>query len=197
MAEITRLSSGGRMRLFAAALLFGVAGPLSAQQTSADTGTDAAQGYVPGQPVTNPASAEPRVIAGSIIIPARSEAQLQLAVAAAEEDLRHADARLSQAKEGRTRSKAMMDQSRLDLRDVETKIDQAKKDKHESAKRQLENQKKAIDRQKLWAEQLEAVDEAELEAARQASQVAFAQRQALGLESQLAQARSGTENAAG
>jgi hypothetical protein len=197
MAEITRLSSGGRMRLFAAALLFAVAGPLSAQQTSADTGTDAAQGYVPGQPVTNPASAEPQVIAGPIIIPARPESQLQVAVAAAEEDLRRADARLSLAKESRTRSKAMMDQQRLDLRQLETKIDQADKDKHESAKRQLESQKKALERQKRWAEQLETVDQAELDAARSASEVAFAQRQALGLESQLSRARSGSENGGG
>src|SRR5438045_3337782 len=107
------------MRLFAAVLLIGVAGPLSAQQTSADTGADAAQGYVPGQPVATPASAEPRVIAGSIILPARSEAQLQLAIAAAEEDLHRADVRLSVAKESRTRSKAMMDQHRLDLRELE------------------------------------------------------------------------------
>src|SRR3954464_1275204 len=98
------------MRLFAAALLFGVAGPLSAQQTSADTGTEAAQGLVPGQPVTNPASAEPRVIAGSIIIPARSESALRGAGAAQEEYLGGAAARLSAAKESRTRSKGMMDQ---------------------------------------------------------------------------------------
>jgi chromosome segregation ATPase len=185
------------MRLFAAALLFGVAGPLNAQQTSADTGTESAQGYAPGQPVTNPVHAEPRVIAGSIILPDRSEAQLQVSIAASEEDLRRADARLSQAKESRTRSKAMVDQQGLDLRQLETSIDKADKDKHESAKRQLETQKKALEGQRQWAERLEAVDQAELDAARQASEVAFAQRQALGLESQLARARSGAENPAG
>jgi hypothetical protein len=186
------------MRMFAAALLFGVAGPLSAQEISADTGSGTAQGYAPAGPVTGQASARPEAMAGTIVLPARSEAQVQQAMANAEEDLRRADARLARAKDGRSRSKAMVDQQRLDLRQVEIKVEQADKDKRgKSVKRQLESEKKVLERHKEWAEKLEAVDEAELETARQASQVAFARHQALELESQLAQARSGTENAAG
>ena len=186
------------MRMFAAALLFGIAGPLSAQQISADTGSGTPQGYAPAGPVAPDRSARPEAIAGSIVLPARSEAQLHQAMATAAEDLRRADGRLLLAKEGRSRSKAMVDQQRLDLRQVETKLEQADKDKRgKSVKRQLDNEKKVLERQKEWAEHLEAVDDAELETARQASQVAFARHQALELESQLAQARSGAENAAG
>src|SRR5215210_5933197 len=104
------------MRMFAAALLFGVAGPLSAQQVIADTGSSAPQGYAPAGPVAPHGSARPEALAGSIILPARSEVQLQQAMATAEEDLRRADGRLLLAKESRSRSKAMVDQQRLDLR---------------------------------------------------------------------------------
>jgi len=181
------------MRMFAAALLFGVAGPISAQEISADT-----QGYAPAGPVAGHSSVQPEALAGSIVLPARSEAHLRQSMATAEEDLRRADARVSQAKEGRSRSKAMVDQQRLDLRQVEIKVEEADKDKRaKSVKRQLESEKKVLERRKEWAEQLEAIDQAELETARQASQVAFARHQALELESQLSQARSGAENASG
>jgi hypothetical protein len=186
------------MRLLAAALLFGVAGPLGAQEISADTASDGAQAYAPAGAAASLGSAEPKAVVGSIVLPARSETQLQQAIAAAEDDLRRADGRLSSAKERRFRSKAMVDQSRLDLRQVEIKMNEADKDKRgKSYKRQLETEKKGLERQKRWGEQLEAVDEAELEIARQASEVAFAKHQALGLESQLAQARSGAVNATG
>jgi hypothetical protein len=186
------------MRLFAAALLFGVAGPLGAQEITADTASDGAQGYAPARAAASRGSAELKALVGSIVLPARSEGQLQQAIAAAEDDLRRADNRLSNAKETRFRSKAMVDQSRLDLRQVETKMNQADKDKRsKSYKRQLEAEKKALERQKRWAEQLEAMDQAELEIARQASEVAFAKHQALGLESQLGQARNGALNASG
>jgi hypothetical protein len=186
------------MRLFVTALLLGVAGQISAQEISVDTASDDAQGYAPASAVAGRGAAEPEAIVGSIVLPVKSEAQLQPAMAAAEEDLRRADVRLSRAKEGRSRSKAMVDQRRLDLREVELKLDKADQDKRkDSYKRQLEAEKKALERQKGWAEQLEAVDEAELDIARQASQVAFAKHQALGLESQLAQARSGAANGTG
>jgi hypothetical protein len=186
------------MRMFAAALLLGVAGPLTAQEISADTGSGTPQGYAPAGPVAGQGSAQPEARAGSIVLPARSGAQLQQAMATAEEDLRRADARLSRAKESRSRSKAMVDQQRLDLRQVEIKAEQADKEKRgKSVKRQLESEKKALERRKEWGEKLEALDKAELETARQASQVAFARHQSLELESQLVQARSGAKNAAG
>jgi hypothetical protein len=185
------------MRMFAAALLFGVASRLGAQQATTDTTKPAAQGYAPAAPVAASAAAVPEARAGTIVIPARSQAQLQEARAASEDDLHRADARLSRAKEIQSRSKGLVEQRRLDIREVEVKIEQAKKDKRDSDKRRLEGEKKELQRQKDWAEKLQAVDQGELEAARQASSAAFARQQSLDLEQQLIQARAGNGQASG
>jgi hypothetical protein len=185
------------MRMFAAALLFGVAARLGAQQASSDTAKPAAQGYAPAAPVSAPAAASSEANAGTIVLPTRSQAQLQEAMSASQEDLRRADARLSKAKETQSRSKGIVEQKRLEIRDIELKIDQAKKAKHDSDKRRLEQEKKTLEAQKDWAEKLQHVDQAELDAARQASLAAFARQQSLDLEQRLAQARSGNDQAAG
>ena len=179
------------MRMLASALLFGVAARLGAQETSTDTAQTAAQGYAPVPPVSAPAAAVSQAKTGTIVLPTRSEAQLQEAMSASNEDLRRSDARLSRAKELQFRSKALVDQRRLDLREVEVKIEQAKKDKRDSDKRRLETEKKALEREKRWAEQLESSDRAELDAARQASLTGFARQQSVDLERRLAQARAG------
>jgi len=180
------------MRMLAAALLFGVAARLGAQETRTDTAQTAAQGYAPVPPVSAPAAVVSQAKTGTIVLPTRSEAQLQEAMSASNEDLRRSDARLSRAKELQFRSKALVDQRRLDLREVEVKIEQAKKDKRDSDKRRLETEKKALEREKRWAEQLESADHAELDAARQASLTGFARQQSVELEQRLAQARAGS-----
>ena len=179
------------MRMLAAALLFGVAARLGAQETRTDTAQTAAQGYAPVPPVSAPAAVVSQAKTGTIVLPTRSEAQLQEAMSASNEDLRRSDARLSRAKELQFRSKALVDQRRLDLREVEVKIEQAKKDKRDSDKRRLETEKKALEREKRWAEQLESSDRAELDAARQASLTGFARQQSVDLEQRLAEARAG------
>ncbi len=185
------------MRMLAAALLFGVAARLGAQEASKDTAQTAAQGYAPVPPVSAPAAAVSQAKAGTIVLPTRSEAQLQEALSASHQDLRRFDARLSRAKETQFRSKALVDQRRLDLREIEVKIEQAKKEKRDSDKRRLETEKKALEREKRWAEQLESADHAELDAARQASLTGFARQQSIDLEQQLALARSGNGQVAG
>ena len=179
------------MRMLAAALLFGVAARLGAQETSTDTTQTSAQGYAPMPPVSAPAAAVSQANSGTIVLPTRSEAQLQEAASASNEDLRRSDARLSRAKELQFRSKGLVDQRRLELREVEVKIEQAKKDKRDSDKRRLETEKKRLEREKRWAEQLEGADQAELDAARQASLTSFARQQSVDLEQRLAEARSG------
>jgi len=181
--------------MLAAALLFGVAARLGAQETSTDTAQTAAQGYAPVPPVSAPAAVLSQAQTGSIVLPTRSEAQLQEAMSAAHEDLRRSDARLSRAKELQFQSKALVDQRRLDLREVDVKIEQSKKDKRDSDKRRLETEKKALEREKRWAEQLESADNAELDAARQASLTGFARQQSVDLEQRLVQARSGKSQA--
>ncbi len=179
------------MRMLAAALLVGVAARLGAQEASTDTAQTAAQGYAPVPPVSAPAAAVSQAKTGTIVLPSRSEAQLQEAMSASHEELRRSDARLSRAKEIQSRSKGLVEQRRLDLREVEVKIDQAKKEKRDSDKRRLETEKKALEREKRWAEQLESADQAELDAARQASLTSFARQQSVDLEQRLAEARSG------
>src|SRR4051794_21506311 len=185
------------MRMLAAALLFGVAARLGAQEASTDTAQTTAQGYAPVPPVSGPAAAVSQAKTGTIVLPSWSEAQLQDALSASHEDLRRPDARLSRAKEIQSRSKGLVEQRRLDLREVEVKIDQAKKEKRDSDKRRLETEKKALEREKRWAEQLESADEAELEAARQASLTGFARQQSVDMEQRLAEARSGKGQAGG
>ncbi|MFL5472121.1 MAG: hypothetical protein ACJ8AM_07195 [Gemmatimonadales bacterium] len=185
------------MRMLAAALLFGVAARLGAQEASTDTAQTAAQGYAPMPPVSAPAAVVSQAKAGSIVLPTRSDAQLEEAMSASQADLRRSDARLSRAKEIEFRSKALVDQRRLDLREVEVKIEQAKKEKRDSDKRRLESEKKALEREKRWAEQLESADKAELDAARQASLTGFARQQSVDLERRLAEARSGKNQIGG
>ena len=177
--------------MLAAALLFGVAARLGAQEASTDTAQTAAQGYAPVPPVSAPAAAVSQAKTGTIVLPSRSEAQLQEAMSASHEDLRRSDARLSRAKEIQSRSKGLVEQRRLALREVDVKIDQAKKEKRDSDKRRLETEKKALEREKRWAEQLESADHAELDAARQASLTSFARQQSVDLEQRLAHVRSG------
>ncbi|MFL5475835.1 MAG: hypothetical protein ACJ8A6_09120 [Gemmatimonadales bacterium] len=185
------------MRMLAAALLFGVAARLGAQEASTDTAQTAAQGYAPMPPGSAPAAVVSQAKAGSIVLPTRSDAQLEEAMSASQADLRRSDARLSRAKEIEFRSKALVDQRRLDLREVEVKIEQAKKEKRDSDKRRLESEKKALEREKRWAEQLESADKAELDAARQASLTGFARQQSVDLERRLAEARSGKNQIGG
>ncbi|MFL5491245.1 MAG: hypothetical protein ACJ8AV_07510 [Gemmatimonadales bacterium] len=185
------------MRMLAAALLFGVAARLGAQEASTDTAQTAAQGYAPMPPGSAPAAVVSQAKAGSIVLPTRSDAQLEEAMSASQADLRRSDARLSRAKEIEFRSKALVDQRRLDLREVEVKIEQAKKERRDSDKRRLESEKKALEREKRWAEQLESADKAELDAARQASLTGFARQQSVDLERRLAEARSGKNQIGG
>ena len=181
------------MRMLAAALLFGVAARLGAQEARTDTAPTAAQGYAPVPPVSAPAAVVSQAKAGTIVLPTRSETQLQEAMSASHEDLRRSDARLSRAKEIQFRSKALVDQRRIDLREVEVKIEQAKKDKRDSDKRRLETEKKALEQEKRWAEHLESADEAELDVARHASLTGFARQQSVDLEQRLANTRSGKD----
>ena len=182
--------------IFAGALLLAVTAPLTAQDTGADSATPGVQGYAPGGPpapapsASERAMADPSAVAGAVALPMRSRAELQQGMMATQNELRRADARLSSASESGSKAKALVQQRRLELREIEAKIKQADKEKRKADKRLLEAEKRAGERQKRWAEQLETVSDAETEAARQARLVAVAKHQALELELQLAQKRA-------
>lgn len=184
------------MLLRVIALLLVAAAPLTAQEPGADSATPGVQGYAPGGPpaptptASERAMADPSVVAGAIALPMRSRAELQQAVMATQDELRRADARLSTAGESGSKARALVQQRRLDLREIEAKRKQADKEKREADKRLLEAEKRSGERQKRWAEQLEVMCDTELEAAREARQVAVAKHQALELELQLEEKRS-------
>ena len=190
------------MPTLAALLLLLLASPLIAQEVSADSATPPAQGYAPGvtQPPTGAserASADPAVVTDALVLPRRTENQLQQAMSAADTDLQRAQTRLSTATNNRARLKAMAQQSRVELREIEAKRKQADKEKRKADKSVLEAEKRAAERRTRWAEQVEAVGDAEEATAREACLVAFAKHQALERELQLAQMRAGRTTATG
>ncbi len=190
------------MPILAALLLLLVASPLMAQQVSADSATPSAQGYAPG--VTSPPtgaperpSADPAVVTDALVLPLRTENQLQQAMSAADADLQRAQTRLATATQNRARLKAMAQQSRVELREIEAKRKQADKEKRKADQSVLEAQKRAAERQSRWAERVETIGDAEVDTAREACLVAFAKHQALERELDLAQMRAGRTTATG
>jgi hypothetical protein len=177
------------MRVLTAALLLGITAPLAAQEAGADSATSTVQGYAPGGSPER-GSADPAAIVGAIVLPARSEAQLEQALAGTADELQRADARLTRAGESSSRAGALIQQHRVELRQIETKKKQADKQKRKEDKRLLEAQERAVERDQRRAEQLESIDRAELEAAQEARRAAVAKHQAVELELQLAQKRA-------
>lgn len=191
------------MPTLAALLLLLVAAPLVAQQVSADSATPPVQGYAPGgTPPPTPVvserpSANPSAVSAALVLPVRTENQLQQAMSAADTDLQRAQTRLSTATHNNARLKAMAQQSRVELREIEAKRKQADKEKRKADQSVLEAEKRAAERRTHWAEKVEAIGDAEQSASRQACLVAFAKHQALERELQLAHMRAGRTTASG
>jgi hypothetical protein len=183
--------------LVIAALLLGVM-PLAAQEGPADTAAPipAAQGYV--APSAEPTSADLAgtglsAFAGGVVLPARSDAEVEQANRAAARALEKADADLTLTAERRTKANALVQSRQSQLAEIEVKRKQADKDKNKSEKAALDAQKKAVERQKFLAEEVRSLNNTEVEVARKAREVAVARQQALELERQLVAKRA--ENA--
>jgi chromosome segregation ATPase len=182
--------------ILAGALLLVATAPLTAQDTGADSATPGVQGYAPGGPpaptprASERARADPSVVAGAIAVPRRSRAELQQAMMATQNDLRQAEARLSSASEHRSKARALVQHRRLEVREIAAKRKQADKEKRKGDTKVLAAEERAVERQRNLAERLEGVADADFDAAREASQVAVAQHQALDLERLLAQKRA-------
>jgi chromosome segregation ATPase len=191
------------MSTLAALLLLLVASPLMAQEVSADSATPPTQGYAPGGPPP-PAPATPvgpsadvSAVAAALVLPLRTENQLQQAMIAADTDLRRAQTRLSTASHSNARLKAMAQQSRVELREIEAKRKLADEEKRKADRSMLEAEKRTTQRQLRSAERVEAIGDAERETARGACLAAFAKHQALERELELAQMRAGRKTATG
>jgi hypothetical protein len=136
-------------------------------------------------------------VTDAVVLPLRTENQLQQAMSAADADLQRAQTRLATATQNRARLKAMAQQSRVELREIEAKRKQADKEKRKADQSVLEAQKRAAERQSRWAERVETIGDAEVDTAREACLVAFAKHQALERELDLAQMRAGRTTATG
>lgn len=100
------------MRTLTVMVLLVLSAPLlGAQETTSDSATPAVQGYAPGSPTPSPAPAADRSdtkpVALGLVLPVRSEDQLQQSLSAAEADLRRAQARLSWMIKAGTREDAL------------------------------------------------------------------------------------------
>jgi hypothetical protein len=185
------------MRTLMAVALLVIAPPLGAQEVESDSAAPEAQGYAPGGPPSAAApsvlgSANASALAPSIVLPRRSEAQLQQAMRVAEADLRRADARLVRADGGKDEIRARAQRYRAELHQIEKQRKESKADE-----KVLDARKRTAERELRWTRQLAALGDAELAAAREARRVAQAKHQALELELQLAQKRSAQAGSGG
>ena len=180
--------------LLAVALLLGGV-PLRAQEVT-DTATPAVQGYAPAaaEPATaDRATSGLSAFAGAVVLPARSEAEVEQATQAAARALERADADLARTAERRAKANELVQARQQRLLEIEAKRKQADKDKLKSEKAALEVEKKAAERQKILAEEIRSLNDTEVEVAKKAREVAVAKQQALELERQLVGKRA--ENA--
>ena len=89
------------MRTLTLMILLVLPAPLGAQETTTDSATPAVQGYAPGGPTpaldtaVDRAASDPKAVAVALVLPVRSDNQLQQSLSAAEADLRRAQARLA------------------------------------------------------------------------------------------------------
>jgi colicin import membrane protein len=183
--------------LAAAALLLG-AGRVAAQEVT-DTAAPVAQGYVAPAPeaaMADLAGSGLSAFAGGVVLPARSAAEVDQANRAAARTLEKADADLALTTERRAKANAEVQARQARLAELEVKRKQADKDKNKSEKAALDAQKRALDKQKFLAEEIRSLNDAEVEAARKAREVAVARQQALDLERQLVEKRLGNANPA-
>jgi hypothetical protein len=179
--------------LVVAALLV-VAAPLAGQEVT-DTVAPVAQGYV--APAAEPTGADLgsglTAFAGGVVLPVRSEAEVDQANRAAARALEKADADLALTSDRRSKANELVQSRQARLSEIDAKRKQADKDKNKSEKAALNAEKRAVERQKFLAERVRSLNDAEVDAARKAREVAVARQQALELERQLVGKRA--ENA--
>src|SRR5262245_61514200 len=165
--------------------------PLLGQQTGTDSAPADVQGYAPANEAdTSPPPAQPKVTAYSnravgVVLPARSDAAVEQGIQAADQALNRADAELTRLLDRRAKTEAAIRSQESQAAGLEARKRQADKEKRKGDKAALETEKKALERQKAVTEQLKALNDAEVDAARKAVDVAIAKQQALELERRL------------
>ena len=168
------------------------------QQTGIDSAPPDVQGYAApsNEADTNPAEAPSEATAYSsravttIILPTRSEAAVQQAVNGADQALNRADAELARLNDRQAKIEAALRSQESKAAELEARKRQADKEKRKGDKAALESQKKALERQRALTRELKTLNDAEIDAARKAVEVAIAKQRALELERLLIAKRS-------
>jgi hypothetical protein len=161
--------------------------PLMAQQAGADSATDV-QGYAPpaetdkSPPAPAPVAAASSNSAAAVVLPRRTEADVEQGLRAADQALNRAGAELARLQQRGEKTQALLRSQESRAAELEAQKQRADKEKRKSDKSGFEAQKKAVERQKALTEQLKALNDAEIEAARKAVEVAIAKQHALELE---------------
>jgi hypothetical protein len=165
--------------------------PLIGQQTGTDSAPADVQGYAPSNEAsTSPPEAQPQVTAYSsravaMVLPVRSDAAVEQGIRAADQALDRADADLARLLDRRAKTEAAIRSQESQAAELEARKRQADKEKRKGDKAALEAQKKMLARQKALTEQLKALNDAEIDAAKKAVEVALAKQHALELERRL------------
>jgi hypothetical protein len=166
---------------------------LAAAPAAGQAGTDSAppevQGYAPPSTEvdTSPPAARPQAAAYSsravtIVLPARSDGAVEQGIRAADQALNRADAELARLLDRGEKTEAAIRSQESEAAALEARKRKADKEKRKGDKAALETQKKALERQKALTQELKALNDAEVDAARKAVEVAIAKQRALELE---------------
>ena len=161
---------------------------LAGQQAGTDSTPPDVQGYAPSTGAdTSPPAAQREAAALSsravrIALPVRSDDAVEQGMRATDQALNRADAELARLLDRQTKTNAVMRSQQSRAAELEAKKRQADKENRKSDKADLERQKKVLEREKVVTEELKALDDAEIEAARKAVELAIAKQRALELE---------------
>ena len=176
-------------RVGAPACCVGPAGtlPLAGQQAGTDSASDV-QGYAPpaetdkSPPAPAAVAAPSSSSAAAVVLPRRSEGDVEQGIRLADQAMNRAGAELARLQKRGEKTQALIRSQESQAAELEAQKKQADKEKRKSDESALAAQKKAVDRQKALTQQLKALNDAEIEAARKAVEVAIAKQRALEVE---------------
>ena len=160
--------------------------PLAGQQAGTDSASDV-QGYAPPAETDKSPPAPAPVAASSsstaaVVLPRRSEGDVDQGIRVADQALNRAGAELARLQQRGEKTQALLRSQESRATELEAQKKQADKEKRKSDESAFAVQKKAVDRQKALTEQLKALNDAEIETARKAVEVAIAKQRALEVE---------------
>ena len=161
--------------------------PLAGQQAGTDSASDV-QGYAaPAEtdkspPAPAPVAAASSNSAAAVVLPRRSDGDVEQGIRVADQALNRAGAELARLQQRGEKTQSLLRSQESRAAELEAQRKKADKEKRKSDESAFAVQKKAVDRQKALTEQLKALNDAEIETARKAVEAAIAKQRALEVE---------------